>query len=309
MGKNNIKSAIIYIPCLFKFNNDQVSINTNLMKKIKTNIKSMNGVSFDSSKKEYQFSVDLAKCIFNKKGNNNYKKFQSNHIQSYNIKFYYYHHRMIFKYEIEYEHNDSDIKFPSSIRTIITENHQILMEMIIEKINAAVAISKSNKSKKTYDEIIFMYYSYPIIMQVEQENLSNWLETMTHRITLPKGNGFKETSPIFRLSIPSLIIINDEKLSYTHTANIINTVYQSILYRVKEDSKYNGQRYSKLQTTLLVTNQIREKNLIKMSKDFYASVSKDYTFLQTTIFKKTLYFAIASTIAAIISIIMTILLR
>lgn len=168
-----------------------------------------------------------------------------------------YHHRM----RIEVELNDQDEYTDSSLQGIIRERRRLLNEIIHEKVPDLINeinIELNGKHK------ILGASSYPVIIVPKPDEfeicLDNLIQTNTFRISDIKK--FKNIYHYARISIPSTIIYSSTKLETVFGANLINCIYQYLLYDLKRKWLLsNGSKHFASPEIIEITS---ERDLVKL---------------------------------------------
>lgn len=219
----------IYIPALLKFVDDKISISEDIQTDIKDSISSPFIDDLNDNGFNYRInSKALLKRIATKMDN----------IEGLEIKIYYYHHRVIFHYILNHKISLTS-KLSSDVRKLVIDDFIINIELLINQINNGVITSNNFKNEKEQNSCkVIMYYSYPIIFQKYDEdtmdNLSNKLETMYFRIFFPNDKLLSYGSKAYiRISIPSFNVFYNDTLSNEIISNVLNAIYQTVLYKKK----------------------------------------------------------------------------
>ena len=218
----------IYIPALLKFGDDKISIPELVQKTINKSIT----IPFIKEIDEDGFDYTLDSLSLHTKIKGVFKE-----ISKLEIKIYYYHHRIIFKYKVT-TNSPLKTKLPSSVRKMLNDHFKVNIELLINQINTGVLASTFKPKEDQNACKVIMYYSYPIIFQKYDEDtmnkLSYKLETMYFRVYFP--NNEKEsygTKAYIRISIPSFYVFYNDELDNELISNIINAIYQTVLYNKK----------------------------------------------------------------------------
>ena len=264
-GKKKNYVTRFFVPVLFKFKDDKVSIKGEFLDLVKEHICEdiiING------KEEKPVFTKLTKCNVKEINcaidqgftltirDNEFKSYIDNldnydHIYVY---VYYYHHRLIFDYQIHHK-NKLKKKLSSSLRDKlhnfskrITDDFISVYEEI--RTNESYKVMVDNK-KLTVEKLqddhfdgskIISFYSYPVIIQEVEESyinkMSNRLETMFFKVFLPNRIPFSYGTVAFiRISIPGINLFHTNKLHSNIISDFINTVYEIGLYEKKINDK------------------------------------------------------------------------
>lgn len=144
------------------------------------------------------------------------------------IELYYYHHRVILRYQFD-QVPEADER---QVRSFVLEHSgEFVQDRVIKVINELAVAGNAG--------VVTMYYSY-VIALIEntpnfESNIENLLGSHTFRIGDISDSLWKAgRTHIVRISIPSLNLYYNERVGYFLRMNLINSVYQHMLYAKKD---------------------------------------------------------------------------
>lgn len=218
----------IYIPVLLKFSNDGVVFKDkdleDISEKVFANfIKNKDKLS-RRNHLDYFFKEETLEILTNKLALNGLN------IISKDIRgeFYYYHHRIIIKFAFQVPDDFNGLR---KLRNAVNEFYpKLIKECVLDNINS------------TSDTKAISFYSYMmIIVPKNKHQLNNYtdkLGSVTFSI-IESTNRFLSYgyTHYVRISIPSLNVYYDKEISNDIKVDLINLIYQNLLYEKKLDDK------------------------------------------------------------------------
>lgn len=243
MNSKKLKKLDIYIPILFKLQNDSAIIHSTLHSRIRNQMKD----TLYNDKLIYSECKDIDEFHFNIDNEAlDFVKDLDDSIISIKGHAFYYHHRLIFHFGITYNTIEPAFRI---IRMHLIEKVLEFTDVSVIKINNTITeakdveVIKNDKSYKyitaNLNEIIIKtFYSYCIVFQQKTGEFlkkSNQIQTFNIRTLQPKSMPFNRSS-LLRISIPNMTAYYTGKLSTEFTSEIINTIYKICLYdkKIKE---------------------------------------------------------------------------
>ncbi|MBP1924251.1 hypothetical protein J2Z76_000104 [Sedimentibacter acidaminivorans] len=217
----------VYVPVLIKFSDDRVVFSDNVINQI-------NSLVFENFKKnnelslKYHFEYFLKDEMINELVDN--FKNEGLNISPADIlgEFYYYHHRIIIKIRIEVPENFDKLRI---IRSVINDFYpKLIIDYVFDNIN------------KISEVKAISFYSYMMVFipnnKYQLKNYTDKLGSVTFSIieSTNKFLAYSNTHYI-RISIPSLIVYHDKEISNDIKVDLINLIYQNLLYEKKLSDK------------------------------------------------------------------------
>ena len=233
----------IYIPVLIKFKNDGIVFNDTVIDEICKKTYD-NFIKYDKKESkrdrfDYYFKDETILSLISKLKANGLD-FNKKDI---NGEFYYYHHRIIIKLDFEVPDHFSGLR---KLRSAVDEFYPTLInECVFRNINS---ISETKA---------ISFYSYMMmIIPKNKYQLSNYtdkLGSVTFSI-IESTNKFLSygNTHYVRISIPSLIVYYEKVISDDTKVDLINLIYQNLLYEKKlsdmrdENSKFTEDLFENL---------------------------------------------------------------
>ena len=217
----------IYVPVLIKFSDDRVVFSDDIIDQINNlvfeNFKENNELS-----RKYHFEYFLKDDTINELINSFKNEGLSINPTDILGEFYYYHHRIIIKFRIEVPENFSKLRI---IRSVINDFYpKLIDDYVFDKINRISEVKAIS------------FYSYMMVFipknKYQLKNYTDKLGSVTFSIieSTNKFLAYSNTHYI-RISIPSLIVYHDKEISNDIKVDLINLIYQNLLYEKKLDDK------------------------------------------------------------------------
>lgn len=214
----------IYIPVLIKFQDDGIVFKDGeveeIRKKVYANFVKQEEKISRHDHFDYCFNDEMIKDLVNRL--NEYGLILN--FEDVNGEFYYYHHRIIMKFELKVA---DDFDGSRKLRSVINEFYpKRIKECVLDNINN-VSETKA-----------ISFYSYlMMIIPKNKYQLSNYedkLGSVTFSI-IESTNKFLSygNTHYVRISIPSLIVYYDKLISNDTKVDLINLIYQNLLYEKK----------------------------------------------------------------------------
>lgn len=271
----------IYVPVLIKFFNDEVVFKDKeiqeINKKVYVNFNKYSDKVSRHNHFDYYFKEEKIRELVD--ALNTYDLSFSFSLEDISGEFYYYHHRIILKFEFKVP---DDFDGTRRLRSVINGFYpKLIKEYVFDNINS---ISETKAVS---------FYSYMMmIIPKNKYQLSNYtdrLGSVTFSI-IESTNKFLTygNTHYVRISIPSLIVYYDKLISNDTKVDLINLIYQNLLYEKKltdcncefsEDlfenlEKYNSIDESKLtlfwnNTMDMLGGKISEKQAHSIDKHNY----------------------------------------
>ena len=120
-------------------------------------------------------------------------------------------------------------------REKLAEPVKLVLEELVKRLNIAL------KKVKRNEEIAHVYF-YPLIFtprkNIRPKELTSYLGTQTFRIT--QSSFYKNYYHIVRLSAPSMIVYVGKKFDLLIKMNLINMVYEFVLYLQGQEKNGEG---------------------------------------------------------------------
>jgi len=242
-----------YVPVLIKFSDDGVVFKDNIIDeisaKVYANFDKNDDKALLKNHLDYFFKKDTIKELVNKFAAEGLE-FKLDDVTG---EFYYYHHRIIIKFIIEVP---NDFKNLRKLRCAINDFYPKLIEnCVFEHIN------------KVSDIKAIYFYSYMMILipnnKYQLNNYTDRLGSVTFSIVESANRilSYGYTHYV-RISIPSLMVYYDKKISNDIKVDLINLIYQNLLYEKKLADKDRENELTKnLYENLKKFNTIDESKL------------------------------------------------
>lgn len=149
------------------------------------------------------------------------------------VEVYYYHHRVIVKYVFTGLRPSME---RAARQLILAHSRHILIDRFVEKINTAGA---DGGPVPDSDGLVTSYYSYCILFlpldRTFEDDIENLLGSHTFRIVEVTPNLLeRDRVHLVRISIPSTNIYSNGKVKTFLRVDILNAIYQHMLYAKKE---------------------------------------------------------------------------
>ncbi|PLS17807.1 hypothetical protein CVD28_08895 [Bacillus sp. M6-12] len=157
----------------------------------------------------------------------------------------YYHHRLIFRFQLTGKRIDIDLR---KIRKVFNDYSKNIITNSIINPNKVYDF----KHCDTY-QLIFLRNRQFLRFSKEDAVFSNDTTTMTFDISEPSAIMPFGKKYNIRISIPSTIITSKEKVSDDFSKAMINAIYQSCLYEIKDKRKMKNE-----------TTELSEDQLVKL---------------------------------------------
>lgn len=214
----------IYIPILIKFSDDEIVFKEEDRKEIEYKVNA-NFIEYSDkvSRRDhfnYHFKEDMIESLV-KALNTNDLSFT---LKDINGEFYYYHHRIIIKFEFKVPDNFKETR---KLRTVLNEFYpNMVKSCVLDNINS---ISETKA---------ISFYSYMMIIIPKNKHQLNNYEDRLGSVTfsiIESTNKFLSygNTHYVRISIPSLIVYYDNVISNDTKVDLINLIYQNLLYEKK----------------------------------------------------------------------------
>jgi hypothetical protein len=183
----------------------------------------------------------------------------------------YYHHRVIFRFQLSGKNIENELR---KIRSVLKE----YAESIIKD-----SIIKPNESHGFFDcdtyQLIIVQNRNLLNFKKEDAVFSNDTTTMTFDINEPSAIMPVGKKYNIRISIPSTIITSKDRVSDDFIKAMINAIYQSCLYEIKEKRREEKELEIELSEDQLVNlwqhvidtmgGRTLDKNIAKISQTNY----------------------------------------
>jgi hypothetical protein len=231
----------IYIPVLIKFKNDGIvfkdKVIDEICKKVYANFNKYDERMSKHDHFDYYFKDETIQLLL-KKLHTSGLDFNKKDISG---EFYYYHHRIIIKFEFKVADNFKGLR---KLRSAINEFYPALInECVFNNINSVS------------DTTAVSFYSYMMMIvpknKYQLSDYSDRLGSVTFSI-IESTNKFLSygNTHYVRISIPSIIVYYENIISNDTKVDLINLIYQNLLYEKKlsdKDSIFSDDLYDNLE--------------------------------------------------------------
>lgn len=213
----------VYIPVLIKFQNDGIVFKDGeveeIRKKVNANFVKQSETISRRDHFDYSFSDEMIKDLVNR-----LNTYDLGSIKDVKGEFYYYHHRIIMKFEFQVA---DDFDGTRKLRSVINEFYpKRIKDCVLDNINSVSDIKAIS------------FYSYLMMIipknKYQLRNYEDRLGSVTFSI-IESTNKFLSygNTHYVRISIPSLIVYYDKLISNDTKVDLINLIYQNLLYEKK----------------------------------------------------------------------------
>jgi hypothetical protein len=225
-----------YVPVLLNFRENSLVYSTDDLERLRSRVLGPdNGVSAGTSSGEFahQLSSD---CLRESLGAVDPDGEVSRWVSR--VEVYYYHHRIILKYVFGSLPSTSERR---ARQLILAHSRYILITRFVGVINTASASGGPLPDERGH---VTSYYSYCVLFlpltSTFQHGIENLLGSHTFRIVevTPKLLE-RDRVHIVRISIPSTILYSRRPVRTFLRADILNAIYQHMLYAKKEQDRIN----------------------------------------------------------------------